>query len=124
MDHVVERSLQLEVRLDEQHRLMRLANQKLVELEAEVAKEKKGHALYKRLYEKNSKFLRTTFNRLESSSWENEVELLAILLRYGGHRIGCGQSQVFMEGKPRTCTCGWEREMIALKLIDNFNKQA
>lgn len=142
---------QKDVMLEEQKRLMRISNSKIVELEgqlahhelaesafgqariielegqvhdakhelseakyqyrhhkiaisADLAKAMKGHKLYKRLYEKNSKFLRTTIERLEGSSWENEQELKIYLEKYGAHTEGCSSLH---SGGVYPCDCGW-----------------
>jgi len=93
---VLERKFgQESVMLDEQRRLMRISNRKLVELEKTI-----------------------------SSLHENEEELIGILLRYGNHARTCKINQggnYYME--PVECDCGWEREKIALKLIEKYNEQ-
>lgn len=114
----------LKVMLEEQRRLMRQANRAYVELEVRLAKAEKGHKLYKRLFEKNSKFLRTTLERLEGSSWENEQELRITLNRHGNHLRTCKVIQLgnyYME--PVECDCGWTDEKAVLALLDQFSEQ-
>lgn len=78
------------------------ANEQITQLESDLAK-------YKRLYEKNRKFLNTTMKRLEDSSWENEQDLKLYLAKFGGHTAQCKTKQHDYStgtgwGK---CDCGW-----------------
>ncbi len=128
---------QKDVMLEEQKRLMRISNKKIVELKAKlteagkvydwqnqkIEKEEKGHKLYKRLYEKNAKFLRTTLERLKGSSWKNEQELRKTLNRYGRHTPDCRIRVALLKGNGPVCDCGWEDEQAVLALLDQFSEQ-
>ncbi len=112
VDNQLEKIVKLEIKLTEEGKVFDWYNQK-------IEKEARGHKLYKRLYEKNSKFLRTTLERLEGSSWENEQELRITLKRYGRHMPDC-RIRVALIRRP-VCDCGWDAEEVYL--LDQFSEQ-